>query len=80
MNGSRGEESSVKKEWKRVGNKGYMHLSVLFIASVQHIGRCLEGKVANVIPLDDGGRWDVIMTRPWRSLRRGRLRIEVSNT
>ena len=54
-----------------------MHLSVLFIASVQHIGRCLEGKVANVIPLDDGGGWNVVLAR--RSLGRGRLRIEVSN-
>ena len=36
-----------------------MHLSVLFIASEQHIGRCLEGKVADIVPVDDGGGWDV---------------------
>ena len=54
-----------------------MHLSVLFIASVQHIGGCLEGRVANVVPLDDGGRRDVILAR-W-SLRRGRLRMKVSS-
>jgi hypothetical protein len=46
-----------------------MHLSVLFIASEQHIGRCLESKVADIVPVDDGGGWDVglaLRLRGWR--------------
>jgi len=29
------------------------HLSVLFVSSVQHIGRRLEGKITDLVPLDD---------------------------
>lgn len=56
-----------------------MHLSVLFVASEQHIGRCLEGKFTNGIPVDDGGMWCVGL-----SLGRGRhrrlLHLGISDT
>jgi hypothetical protein len=54
-----------------------MHLSVLFIAPEQYIGRRLESKVTHVIPLDDCGRWDVGFALRGRD---DRLHICVSNT
>ena len=68
MNGPRGGKSR-QHEKKEAWIDGYMHLSVLFIASEQHIGRCLEGKVADIVPVDDGGGWDVglaLRLRGWR--------------
>ena len=55
----------------------YMHLSVLFIASVQHVGCRLEGKMTYLVLLDNGGVWYV---RVALSRRRGwgGLRIDVS--
>ncbi len=52
-------ESRQHKRNKNGGRGGYTHLSVLFISPVQYVGRRLKGKVAYVIPLDDGGRWDI---------------------
>ena len=54
-----------------------MHLSVLLVSPKQYIGRCLESKVTDVIPLDDSGRWDVGFARRRRD---GRLHTCVSNT
>lgn len=53
-----------------------MHLSVLFVAPEQYIGRCLESKVTHVIPLDDSGRRDVGFALRGRD---GRLHVCVSN-
>jgi hypothetical protein len=53
-----------------------MHLSVLFVAPEQYIGRCLESKVTHVIPLDDSGRRDVGFALRERD---GRLHVCVSN-
>jgi len=54
----------------------YTHLSVLFIAPVQHIGCRLEGKITHLVLLDNGGGWYVrVALRRWRW---GGLRIGVS--
>jgi hypothetical protein len=65
------EEGSVGQPWGRArGAKigAHAHLSVLFVASEQHIRRRLEGKVAHLVLVDNGGRWHVGF-----ALRRGRL-------
>ena len=54
----------------------YTHLSVLFIASVQHVGCRLEGKITHLVLLDNGGGWYVRIAL--RRLRWGGLRIDVS--
>lgn len=56
-----------------------MYLSVLFVASEQHIGRRLEGKFTNGIPVDNGGVWCVGLTLRGGGHRR-LLHIEVSDT
>jgi len=54
-----------------------MHLSVLFVAPEQYIGRRLESKVTHVIPLDDSGRRDVGFALRGQD---GRLHIRIRNT
>ena len=54
---------------EREGWKTYAptHLSVLFIASEQHVGRRPEGKGTRIILVDDGGFGDVrFALRGWR--------------
>jgi hypothetical protein len=53
------------------------HLSVLFIASEQHIGRRPEGKGTHIILVDDGGFGDIRFAL--RGRRWGGLRIKVSD-
>jgi hypothetical protein len=66
---------SGREEERRI--YGHTHLSVLFIASEQHVGRRLEGK-GTILILADDGRWgDVrLALRRWRW---GGLRIKVSD-
>ena len=82
------EHAQLEKEWGSapVSHAGqvrggeieaHAHLSVLFIASVQHVGSRLEGNVAYRILLDDIGRGLVGYAR--RGGRLGRLHIRVSN-
>lgn len=62
--GERVVEDQRAHEWEMVA---YTHLSVLFIASVQHVGCRLEGKITYLVLLYDGGGWYVrLALRRWR--------------
>jgi len=66
--------SGREEEWKTYA---HTHLSVLFIASEQHIGGRLEGKGTYLILVDDGRWGDVRFAL--RGRRWGGLRIKVSD-
>ena len=64
--------SARAKSWGGIDARA--HLSVLLIASVQHVGRRLEGKVAHRILIDNGGCGHVGFAL--RRGRKGMLRIK----